>query len=160
MMATADEREAPAHPITARQSQRLSGRRRGGASGHHQVGIHRTGDVLIEEGADIAAIAADHRAPANRTVSHGEHLDHADLRQRVQFRTTPGARHHHAEDAGLFDRRGNRWWNSAACFNLIVRCSDLLAERDRSVQNRRVVLRCSAGVCHRQPFHGVILWAK
>jgi len=67
--------------------------------------------------------------------------------------TSPGARHHHAEDAGLY-----RWRNSAACLNLVARRPDLLAEPDRGVQNRRVLLRCSAGVCHWQPFHGVILW--
>jgi hypothetical protein len=65
VMAAADERETPAYPIAARHSSRLSGRCRGGTGGSEQVTIHLTGDILIEEGGDVTAVAADHRAPSD-----------------------------------------------------------------------------------------------
>src|SRR5271169_1640071 len=150
MMATADEREASADPITARHSQSLSGRRRGGAGGNEQVGIHRAADILIEEGGDVAAVAADHSAPSDGAVGQGKRLDHANLCQRVQFRTAPNTRHRHAEDAGFFHRRGNRLWKSAARFDLVACHADLFRESDCSMQDRGVVrCCCSCCVCHR-----------
>jgi hypothetical protein len=149
-MAAAHEREAPADPVSAGHPLRLAGRCRGRTSGDEHVCIHFTGDILIEEGGDVAAVAADHRAPPDRAIGHGERLDDADLHQRIQFRTAPGARHRHAEDAGFLHRRGNRLGNSPARFYLLARRSDLLREPDRGMQNGRISQSCFAReICHR-----------
>jgi hypothetical protein len=136
-MAAADEREAPAHPVAAGYSPRLSGRRRGAAGGDEQVGIHLTGDILIEEGGDIAAVAADHRAPPDRALGRRQRLDDADLRQWVELRTAPSTRHRHAKDTGFFHRRSNRMRDSAARFDLVACPPNLLRKPDSGMQHRR-----------------------
>jgi len=145
VLAPADERKAPADAVAAWHPHRLACRRGSGAGCHARVRIHRAGDVLIEKCGDVATVAADHGAPPDRTVGYGKRLDHAELRQRIQLRTAPGARHRHTEHAGFPHRRGDRWRDAAALLDLIACCPDLFNEPNRGMQDRRVVCRCLAG---------------
>ena len=64
VMAAANEREPSLHLIATRHPGGSSGWRGGGTSGDPDVGIHRARDILIKKCAEIAAVAADHSAPA------------------------------------------------------------------------------------------------
>ncbi len=142
-MASADERKAAADAIAPRHTYRLPCRRTGSAGGDHRVAIHRAPDILIKEGGGVASVATDHRAPPNRSVGYSQRLDHAKLRQRVQFRAAPDARHRHTKHAGLLHRRRNAWRDASASLDLVTGRPDLLGEPDRRMQNRRIVCCCS-----------------
>src|SRR3984957_11661828 len=145
VMAPADKREAPADAVASRPPLGRPSRRGGDAGGYQKSAIHRVGDALIEEGCDVAAVAADHRAPPDRTVGHSECLDYAELRQRVKLRTTPGTRHRHTEYAGLLHRRGDVRRDAAVPLDLVARRPDLLGELDGSMQDGRVA--CDRFTC-------------
>jgi len=143
VLAAADERKTPADAIAPGYPHSLPCRRCSSAGGDQNVGIHRSCDVLIQKGCDVAAVATDHGAPADRTVGHSQCLDDAKLRQWVQLRTAPDARHRHTEHACVLHRLRNGRWNPPTALDLVARRPDLFGQPDCRMQNRRIVCCCS-----------------
>jgi hypothetical protein len=90
----------------------------------------------VQERRDVASITVDHGAPADRAVSHGQGLKDAKLGERIEFRTTPRARHGHAKNArvlhGLHEGRGE----TASLLDLVAHGADGRRQRDGGMQDR------------------------
>src|SRR4051794_23598528 len=140
MMAPADERETSAHAIPPRNDTCDARRGRGSSHCGKQIGEHGASDILIEKGTDVAGVAADHCAPPDRGVLHRQRLDDAELVHWIQLGPTPGARHDHAEDAGLLHRRGELRGDTTALLDRLARRPDLRCQTNRRMQDLRVVL--------------------
>ena len=108
MVAAACERKASADAIAAGYANRLPGWGGGRRGAELEVRIHGTTNLLIEESGDVSTVAVDHGTPADRPIRHGQRLEHAKLRKRVEFRTSPDTRHGHSEDTSLLQRCNNR----------------------------------------------------
>ena len=92
MLAAADEGPASADAIAAINFDRAAGEDQAGGGRRIEVAIHLAGDVLIDEGAEIAAVDIDHRAPSDGTVGAGEFFDHAHLVGQTMSSGPPQAR--------------------------------------------------------------------
>src|SRR5579863_529497 len=135
MLAAADEGPAPLDPITASDAVGAAGEDQAAAGGRFEVAIHFASDAILEERAVIAAVAVDHRAPADGAVGLRQRLDHPYLHQRIQFRTAPRARHRHAEDTRGFHRADQLERQPAPLLDRGRRRANLRTKRARRLQD-------------------------
>ena len=149
MLAAAGEREPSADTVAAGRPLRSSGRRGSRCGADLEVGIHGPGNLLIQKSGHVSAVAVDHGAPADRPISHGECLDHAKLRKRVEFRAAPSMRHRHTENSGVLQSFHDWHRYATQLLDRFRRCTDFGSQGDRGVQNGRVSrLRVACGTCH------------
>src|SRR4029077_2914037 len=102
------KRPTTAHAIASINSHGGACEKNAGAGGCVHVTEYLARGLLLERRRIVPAVNADHRAPSDRTVEVRQGLDHTQLLDGIEFRSSPRSRHRHPEYAGALHRRDDR----------------------------------------------------
>src|SRR5580700_5483935 len=89
MLAAATERPSTVNDEAVLRFHGFPGRGKRDCSYRVEVAIHFARNHLVDKRSHVAAIDADHGAPARGGIRHRQRLNHAHLRKKIQLRTAP-----------------------------------------------------------------------